>query len=219
MTSSSARSDLNDISPFPESSYAAIDLTGLAAFTLFWLQDRHIPATFENIVVASFKMFPLKFSLEGFPDYPDAARVGRTLLQLGPKYRNWARGSVQKGFVLTESGLQKVRKVEHELGAPRHGQEPQLAKRAPSPRTMDLGKELRPIEESPLFENWRAGEMNEGATLDLLNMLGAYAYTPPRALRDRVTVLENAAAQLDRPDLVEFLRAVRKTFAAHFRDS
>ncbi len=219
MTSSSAWTTLHDISPFPESRYAAVDLTGLAAFTLRWLQDRHILTTFENIVVAAFTMFPLKFSLEGFPDYPDAARVGRTLLQLGPKYRNWARGSVQKGFVLTQSGMMKVKKVQEELGGGTRGREPQVPQRRASPRTMDLGKELEPIESSPLFQKWRHGQLDEGVALELLNMLGAYAYTPPRALRDRVAVLENAAAQVGRSDLVEFLRAVRKTFVAHFRDS
>lgn len=219
MTSSSAQTQLNDISPFAETQYETIDLTGLAAYTLHWLQERHVPTTFENIVVAAFKMFPAKFSLEGFPTFPDAARVGRTLLQLAPKYRNWARGSVQKGFVLTESGLGKVRKVREELSGTAPRTELQVARRGISPRTMDLAKELEPIESSPLFEAWRGGHMDETKVVELLNMLGAYAYTPPRALRDRVAVLENAAAQVGRDDVVEFLRAARKAFASHFRDS
>jgi hypothetical protein len=219
MTGSSAQTQLNDIRPFAESRYEAIDLTGLAAFTLHWLQERHVPTTFENIVVAAFKLFPAKFSLEGFPSFPDAARVGRTLLQLAPKYRNWARGSVQKGFVLTESGLMKVRKVTEELGGGKVGKEPQPVPRARSPRTMDLERELEPIQSSPLFEEWRAGRLDGTMAVELLNMLGAYAYTPPRALRDRVAVLENAAAQVGRDEVVEFLRAVRKAFATRFRDA
>lgn len=219
MTNSSAQIQLQELLPFAQSLYEGVDLTGLAAFTLRWLQDRHIPTTFENIVVAAFKMFPTKFSLEGFPEYPDAARIGRTLLQLGPKYRNWARGSVQKGFVLTESGLLKVRKVQEALATGVRESEPQSPKRPVAPRTMDMGKELRPLEESSLFQRWQTGQLGEGTALELLNMLGAYAYTPPRALRDRVAVLENAAAQIGRDDLVEFLRTVRRTFASHFWDS
>ncbi len=219
MTSSSAQTQLNNIPAFAEAQYETVDLTGLAAFTLHWLLERHVPTTFENIVVAAFKLFPAKFSLEGFPNFPDAARVGRTLLQLAPKYRNWARGSVQKGFVLTESGLMKVRKVTEELGGAKVGKEPQPAHRARSPRTMDLERELEPIQSSPLFEEWRAGRLDGAIAVELLNMLGAYAYTPPRALRDRVAVLENAAAQVGRDEVVEFLRAVRKAFASHFRDA
>src|SRR5438309_383340 len=96
---------------YAEAKYANVDLTGLAAFSVKRLQDLQIPTTFENLVVTMFRLFPSKFCLEGFPSYPDAARVGRTLLQLGPKYRNWARGSVQKGFVLTEAGTNKASKV------------------------------------------------------------------------------------------------------------
>src|SRR5437870_2173982 len=142
MSSSSPETQLDDISPFAGSNYEAIDLTGLAAFTLHWLQDRHLPTTFENIVVAAFKMFPAKFSLEGFPNYPDAARVGRTLLQLAPKYRNWARGSVQKGFILTESGLQKAKAVQQALATGAPGSPRADAKRSILPRTMDLAKDL-----------------------------------------------------------------------------
>ncbi len=214
----SAEGELGNITPYSETIYENIDLTGLATFVLRWLQERNIPSTFENIVVATFRMFPDKFSLHGFPEYPDAARIGRTLMQLGPKYRNWARGSVQKGFVLTESGLTKVKNVQQAL----HTENP-LARSGPQrkqsvPRTMDLSRELKPLEESVLFKKWKEEKLEEGTALELLNMLGAYAYTPPRALRDRVLFLENAADQVGQSELAKFLRAVRGFFASHFRD-
>jgi len=202
---------------FGEESYGAVDLAGLAAFTLKWLQDRSIPTTFENVVVAAFRLFPAKFSLEGYKEYPDAARVNRSLLQLGPKYRNWARGSVQKGFVLTESGREKVRSVQATLDEGTGTEAPASARRKTLARTMDLTKELEPLEKSPLFSRWKNGQLDQGTSMELLNMLDAYAYTPPRALRARMDTLENAASQVGRDDLVEFLHAVRRTFTTHFR--
>lgn len=209
-------SHLDNLQQYPETVYAGVDLTGLTAFTLRWLQDRNIPTTFENVVVAAFKMFPNKFSLEGYTQYPDAARIGRTLLQLGPKYRNWARGSVQKGFVLTESGLSKVDRVHRALD--RGGDGVPLPKRPALSRTMDMTRELAPLEKSPLFERWRLGQLDQGTSLELLNMLGAYAYTPARALADRLAVLENGALQSKRDDIAEFLKAVRKTFSTQLRE-
>jgi hypothetical protein len=216
MTEGSQHRQVESFVPFPEASYQSIDLAGLAAFTIKRLQELQVPITFENLVVAMFKMFSTKYSLEGFPEYPDAARVGRTLLQLGPKYRNWARGSVQTGFVLTEAGLAKAAKVGSLLVAGVPATAPSPTKRQ-VPRTMDLGKEMRGLEESALFRKWKAGKLMEGEPLELFDLLGGYAYMPTRALRERAQYLENAAAQTGREDLLEFLQSVRRVFAAQFR--
>jgi hypothetical protein len=40
----------------------------------------------------------------GWPEYPDAFRTNRSLLQGQPKYRNWLTGSASKGFSLNERG-------------------------------------------------------------------------------------------------------------------
>ena len=208
----------DNVAPFAERLYETIDLNRLAVFAIDWLQRHRIPTTFENVVVAIFRMFPAKFALEGYPQYPDAARVNRALLQLRPKYRNWARGSVQKGFVLTETGLAQVTWVQDALtgGAAKR-------QRAPKPaavsRTMDLSRELEPLERSPLFARWKEGNLNQGNMMELLDMLGAYAYTPARVLRERVDLLSNAASQVGRKDFVEFLDDVRKGFEEHFRGS
>ena len=208
---------LSDLVAYESSLYESIDLTGLVAFTLNALIQRNTPTTFENIVVLAYRLFPTRFSLEGYPEYPDAARVGRTLLQLTPKYRNWARGSVQKGFVLTESGISKVESVRLAL----EGKKPIVKERSQSnlPRTMDLSKELESLEQSPLFQKWKEGKLTDGTTLELLDLTGAYAYTPPRVLRDRMGSLENAARQMDRADLIEFLQSVKRQFSSKFKAS
>src|SRR5437879_3742662 len=127
-------------------------------------------------------MFPRKFALEGFDEYPDAARVGRTLLQLGPKYRNWARGSVQKGFVLTESGAAKA--VEVAMSFSGEGtNKVSRSKRQVLPRTMDLKKDIRAIEESSLYRRWKSGILEDGKAIELFDLLGAYAYTPAHVLQ------------------------------------
>lgn len=208
---------LSDLVAYDSSLYESIDLTGLVAFALNTLLQRNIPTTFENIVVVAYRLFPTRFSLEGYPEYPDAARVGRTLLQLTPKYRNWARGSVQKGFVLTESGLSKVESVRLVL----EGQKTVVKERSQPnlPRTMDLSRELALLEQSPLFQKWKDGKLAEGTTLEFLDLTGAYAYTPARVLRERIGSLENAARQMDRVDLVEFLQSVKRQFISKFKDS
>jgi hypothetical protein len=207
---------LDTIVAFEPTKYGSFDLNRLSSFTLHWLQEHRIPTTFENIVVAAFRMFPAKFALEGYSEYPDAARINRALLQLGPKYRNWARGSVQQGFLLTESGLIEVERVREALS----GDEPPgpvRPRRAGKPRTMNLSEDVQSIEHSTLFSKWSAGQLAEGTFLELLHMLSAYAYTPHRALRHRLAVLENAATQIGRKDLMEFVQSVRVQFAQQLK--
>lgn len=212
------RREVVNFEPYPEHSYVNVDLTGLATFAIKRLQELGIPVTFENLVIALFKLFPTKFSLEGFDEYPDAARVGRTLLQLGPKYRNWARGSVQKGFVLTEAGATKAAMVGATLLSDATSTLPPSTKRQSVPRTMDLTKEMTLIESSSLFQKWKAGKLNEGESIEFFDLLGAYAYTPARALRDRAHRLVNTARELGRADVSEFLNSVQQQFEEHLRE-
>jgi hypothetical protein len=217
MSNEDAARPLSQIKPFASLTYESFDLNRLVSFTVHWLQEKLIPTTFENIVVAAYRMFPEKFALEGYPEYPDAARANRALLQLGPKYRNWARGSVQKGFVLTASGLIEVGRVRDALSGAKRPEQVKPRQRG-VPRTLNLSEDLVGIERSSLYTKWAKGALSEGTTLDLLEMLSAYAYTPPRALRDRLTVLENTAKQVGRKDLLEFLESVHKKFISELRD-
>jgi hypothetical protein len=209
---------VEDFESYPEHLYSEIALAALAAFAIARLRDLHIPNTFENLVVALYKFFPAKFSLLGFNQYPDAASVGRTLLQLGPKYRNWARGSVQKGFVLTDAGNAKALDVAKALSGIQIFEPQRLKPRTSRPRTMDLSKDIRAIEESSLFRQWKAGAIKRSNSLELFDLLGAYAYTPARVLIGRVKTLETIATELGRQDIQDFLSAVRREFADQFRE-
>ena len=204
--------------PFLEALYQDVDLAGLATFAIKRMQELQIPVTFENVVVGLFRLFPSKFALHGFQQYPDAARVNRTLLQLGPKYRNWARGRVQQGYVLTEGGVAKAAEVASILVSGHPPGASRTSRRQAVPRTMDWGKELQSLEGSALFRKWKVNQLADGELRELFDLLSAFAYTPTRALRDRLRLLENATREAGRPDLQEFLRSVRQVFAEHLRD-
>src|SRR5260370_30271249 len=213
MSNEDSARPLSKIKPFASLAYQSFDLNRLVSFAIHWLQEQRIVTTFENIVVAAYRMFPEKFALEGYPEYPDAARVNRALLQLGPKYRNWARGSVRKGFVLTASGLIEVGRVKDALSSAKPAEQLKPKQRT-APRTLNLSEELLGIERSALYAKWSKGALSEGTTLDLLEMLSAYAYTPSRALRDRLAVLENTANHLGRKGLLYLLESRPKQSAS-----
>jgi hypothetical protein len=55
--------------------YLPIEKDRLILFAIDYLSSKNIEVTFDKLTVASFKLFPKKFSLIGFPEYPDAKTV------------------------------------------------------------------------------------------------------------------------------------------------
>jgi hypothetical protein len=84
--------------------YSLMDKDRLVLFAVSQLESKRIEPTFDKIVVATFKLFPKKFSLIGFPEYPD----GRTIYYCAYNHctldKKWLLGNVQSAFKLTERG-------------------------------------------------------------------------------------------------------------------
>ena len=85
--------------------YSVMDKDRLVLFAVSQLESKRIEPTFDKIVVATFKLFPKKFSLIGFPEYPD----GRTIYYCAYNHctldKKWLLGNVQSAFKLTERGI------------------------------------------------------------------------------------------------------------------
>src|SRR5207245_8248663 len=88
----------------------------LTAYSVHWLTVWEIPATYENISVINARLFPSKFALAGFPEFPDAMCTNREILHLRPKYRGFATSDPRRGVFLTEKGREAAAKVLDTLG-------------------------------------------------------------------------------------------------------
>lgn len=206
--------DADALPSFELDRYGHIDLNRLAVFAISYMQEHAIPVTFEYVVVTVYRMFPAKFALEGFPNYPDATRVNRALLQLRPKYRGWATGDVQHGFVLTETGTQVVEQTRRLLDNPDLAAAAHKRVSPKAPRTMLPAAELLEVERSRLYEKWKKGSSDEVDRYAIWELLQAYPYTPKEYLRDRLAHLRSQAHNLKRQDLVQFFEWVRKEYQA-----
>lgn len=91
------------LKPYAFERYQGISLDKLAAAGIYKLNQAGIECTCENVVVAIYKLFPEKFSMLSFPEYPDSSRVARTL-GLGCRQSGYVTGNPKSGFSLTEVG-------------------------------------------------------------------------------------------------------------------
>jgi len=75
----------------------------LILFAIDLLEKNHVEPRFDHIVISAFKLFPKKFSMPLYSEYPDALRVDHCLLHCS--YGNkWLDGSIKQGYKLNETG-------------------------------------------------------------------------------------------------------------------
>ena len=94
--------------------YEPLDKDRLVLFAVSYLESRQIEPTFDKIVVAAFKLFPKKFSLIGFPEYPDGRTIYYCVYNHCTLDKKWLFGNVQSAFKVTERGryfLDETRKM------------------------------------------------------------------------------------------------------------
>ena len=192
-------------------SYEHISYDDLVTYTVYRLTAGNgSQTTFEDIVAEAFKLFPKRFSLRGYPDWPDSAVVNKSWLRSRTD-KKYIVGSVKDGFRLTQRGLQVAEGVQQRLGqAPAKG-----SNRIKSELRTRSGRLLRSIEESrPFREFQKTGNLDAMTEDDLADVLLAVPDTPGRILTSNLEQFRDAAILYDRIDVQHFLDAAE----AHFSD-
>lgn len=188
-------------SAFPDEQYAGINHNRLLVVAVDALTRASIPCTFENIVVAAYRLFPRVFSLEGFTTYPDAARVNRTLLHCKPKYEDYINTSATGArglFYLTPRGEEAARET---LGAFSGVAKP-LRGRAKVPRSHHE-QILSDVRKSDAFQAWKSG-LNV-TDLDFLSLLHLLPGAKADAINDNFHIISESAAAIADPEVNSFL--------------
>ena len=201
---------------FEESLYRDIDLNRLAVFGIALLRDMGIAFTMERLSVVLFRMFPAKYAMTEFESYPDQLRTQRAVLQLRPKYRNWAEGSVRQGNVtLTQDGLHALEQVREllERDVSQIGEE-QGKRVVVRPRDVSE-KWMVMVETSTLFSKFREDIRDEDLVWDFYDLLRVSEGTERATVRKNLSRLEDYAEAVGREDVIEFLRWVRREFRAY----
>jgi hypothetical protein len=150
----------------------------------------------------------------GYPQYPDAVRSIRSLLQARPKYQNLLTGSATKGFALTSKGKLAVANVSESLSGEAKQPSKKKAERLDD-RTYTGSAEVTQIESSRLYQLWRNDQQELIKSYDIWSLLGAYPYTEKSTIRSIFLRLKQAATLSKREDIIDFLNWVQKDKYKH----
>src|SRR5438128_1038721 len=216
--------DLANISAKDPQVYQETSLAALTTYSLFWLHEWQLRRTIEAVSVLNWRLFPDKFGMVGWPEYPDAFRTNRSLLQCQPKYRNWLSGAASTGFSLNERGLDIARQLLAKLGPPSttSGEEAGLrsldtvAPQSARPRSVEPKRELDRARKSRLFEKWQAQVMSERDLIHVHSLLGIFDHTPAKVRNKKMKDLERSAEDVRDAEMTAFLADVRAQFPEIF---
>src|SRR5512136_372389 len=104
----------NNPPTFTPEKYTTIASNHLVVYSIHTLYKDGDEISAEDIISACFKLFPKKFSLRTYPQWPDSALVGRRLHDC--EKNGWLTARIETGFKLTAKGTRLAEKVAKELG-------------------------------------------------------------------------------------------------------
>jgi len=216
-------SDLLRISPFTSGKYEELSLATLTAYAVYWLSQWGLPTTLENIAVLNFKLFPTKFAMVGWAEFPDVNRTNRSVLQMRPKYRNFATSITNKGVFLNERGIAEAQSLIAKLGTPTFSDGSSPAIEMPIARVRGSGRPttvhpedlVAKLRKSRLFQMHKSDQWAEAEPIDLINFLEVYDHTPSDEKRRRLREFQMAANELKDHEVQKFLEALSLRFKTY----
>jgi hypothetical protein len=197
---------LEKLHTFIESKYENIDLDHLVMFAINELDIMKANLSYENIVVASFKLFPKKFSLPGFPEYPDSNRVEQCLWRCAGKTRQWLGGKTRLGFTITP----RSRNIFKESIELLEGKKATKTKAASQTRRKEAI--LAEIINSSAYKKYLDGKGNLITEGELCFLLQGTLDSEKVTLRKNLELLKMFADELEKMNISEFLEWIGEHF-------
>jgi hypothetical protein len=218
--------DLEKIVPMELKKYEDASLAALTSYSLYWLHKWELRRTIEAVSVLNWRLFPEKFSMVGFLQYPDAFRTNRSLLQGQPKYRNYLTGSAKHGFSLNARGMAVAEDLIKQFGPPKLDSGdivpiPEFrsghSKSSAPARSIEPEREIQGARVSRLFQKWKDRTMGERDIIHVHALLAIFDHTPTQIRERRMRDLERSAKQIKDGEMDKFLEDVRTNFPSVFQ--
>ncbi len=185
--------------------YLSIDKDRLSLFAVDFLQSRNIEPTFDKIVITSFKLFPKKFSLLGFPEYPDALTVHYCVYMHNTKSKGWLSGNVQTGYNLTEKGRYFLEETKKMLEG--------LIKTTKQYGTIPRRKEvtfINLLKKTNAYKKYSQNKKEEITNSEILETLKVTSSSSEEIIEKHLKKYLEYAVRINDSSVIEFIGFVRK---------
>jgi len=197
---------IEKLKSFDEAKYENVDLDHLIMYVVGQLERIGADLSFENVVVAAFKLFPQKFSLLGFREYPDSNRVGKCLWRCAGKKKQWLGGKIHQGFIITERSKTFIKEATNLL-------EGLLIKKTQA-HSQTRRKEvlLAEVMSSPAYIKYSRGQGDSITEADFCFLLQGTLDSLRETLKENLISLKKFTEELGRKDVLVFLNWLEHRF-------
>lgn len=194
-----------------DKNYENLDLDRLVIYTFHFLEENKIPLYFDYISVALFKLFPQKFSMANFKQYPDTNRISKSLRRItDQKRKGWATGNIENGFYITELGRETAMRVKNLIfSSPWFKKEKLLVSRRSRGRSPE--DDVNEIKRSGVFQKWQ--QKNYKITnYEIISFLRAMPHTPKNLLKQYLDGFNQSVVTIKDKEVRSFLKWLEKKF-------
>lgn len=192
--------------PLNEEKYAQINKDRLVLYAAYLLEKSGIEPTFEKIVATSFKLFPKRFSLLGFPEYPDARWIYYSLWHCVYPSKGWLSGSTKSGYQVTPEGKtivsETMKALSGKIFTPRKVASRQKRKEM---YFLDL------VEKSSAFQKYVSGKADDITEMEIRIVLRTRKDTPSDVVRLNFKKFQEYAEVADKGKILEFFGYIAKS--------
>lgn len=201
--------------PFSPPVYINMSYDDLLVYALYELQNSNKHATFENLVAKVFELFPKRFQLPGYPEWPDSSLVEKSWLRCRTD-KGLVYGSKSKGFTLTSKGVALAKQTFNRLQG-------RSTKQQPYPKgdtRTRSGRLVKHLEKSPAFQKYKSEKKIDSVSeFEFCDLVYSTLDTDSSLRRRNLEELKYHAGVYERKDLLKFLEECEKKFKSLLNDS
>ena len=200
--------------------YLNIPLAKLAATAIYKLQEAGLESSFNHIAVSLYRMFPEKFKLVSFPEYPDFIRIDNTL-RLDCNHARLVSGNRTKSFTLTPHGKMIAEEtLQLLLGGTNKSTERGDVDSTRERKRNRQTSLINGVTKSFAYQKFVEGERNHISKFDTVNFLHGTLDTDTKLLKQNLQTLLGYAKDLNEFEqhrkvansVLQFLKYIEKNW-------
>lgn len=201
---------IKKLKTFDTDRYNSIDLDRLVIYASVELEKLGIELSLENIIVGAFKLFPKKFSLVGYSEYPDATRVEKALWRCKGDNRQWIGGKTQHGYLIIDKTRNIASQIEKELS------NSTIQKHKNTARMRRKEGILKEVTNSPAYKKYITGQGENISEADFCYLLQGTLDSSRKTLKENLNSLKKFMNELEQDDILIFLDWLENHFKYFF---
>ena len=194
---------------FNERIYTQIAIDKLTILAVYSLTNQNEECAFERLVKECFDLFPDRFCLRRYKQWPDSNRIYLSMMRC--RNNGWIVGNEKNGFQITEFGKKTSESILEQLKGNAIIKNRKTIDKRPRERGETI---INSIKKSKAFVKFNNNKENfDISEEELREILGVTIETPVRVLKQNFKYCWNICKDYKEEGLLEFLAICKKSLS------